>query len=103
MKNLQRFLRSTARRYGVRTPLAIILALGSTISFWFSVVPASAAPPALCPVCHKHVATLMLPCGGIAIRRHLDHGDPPMACSATTSHSFADPLKPSRANQPQQQ
>jgi hypothetical protein len=34
-----------------------------------------------CTVCHKHNTTLFLPCNGLDYRRHLDHGDPPNACT----------------------
>jgi hypothetical protein len=106
MKKLHRFTVSTPNRLMIRTPVLLLLVAASAISIWFAIVSTGmAAPPMMCTVCHKHVATLSLPCGGIAYRRHKDHGDPDGACGATTSNTFLDPLKPSRTqpNQPQQQ
>src|ERR1700759_572614 len=104
MKQFLEFTGSTRKNVIIRTPVFLLLANASAVSLWFALAPrAVAAPPMmLCPVCHKHIATLMLPCGSAAIRRHLDHGDPAAACGATSSNTFLDPVKPASKQQQQQ-
>jgi len=73
---IQRSAVSTLALLGFTASLAVIFSLAVSST-------GLAGGPPTCDVCHKRTTTFTLPCASLEYRRHLDHGDPPMACAAT--------------------
>ena len=53
------------------------------VASWLVTGATGVAGPNLCDVCHKNSLTLTFACNSLDYRRHLDHGDPPHACTGT--------------------
>lgn len=85
---MKKLLSSQMAHRGWRTmAAATLLSLGSLgLVGWFVAAPIAQAQ-AQCTVCHKLTTTLMFACGSIEYRRHIDHGDPMMACRVTETQN----------------
>jgi hypothetical protein len=78
-------LREIINRSGsISTSAGIILATALATSFWFATAPKASA--ADCTICHKRTSTLVVECGSIDYRRHIDHGDTNGACVTPTGN-----------------
>lgn len=67
------------RSHATSTLAGVMLAATLAITFWFATAPKASAGDS-CTLCHKHTATIVVECGSLDYRRHIDHGDTIGAC-----------------------
>lgn len=83
MKNLPDFVRSLLANQSSIKRLSFVLALILGAGFCAFSTSVSRADENDCVVCHKRTQTLTLACNSLEYRRHIDHGDPMMACQGS--------------------
>lgn len=90
MKTLSALLART--KNNIQGPTGFLIAAALAFVLCFTTVLAGAPPPPQCTVCHKRTQTQTYDCSSLDYQRHLDHGDPAMACPSSRSEE-----EPSRA------
>ncbi len=85
---MKKFFSPKMAERGWRTVASVtLLSLGLVgVGSWFVAAPLAEAQ-GQCTVCHKRTTTLTFACGSIDYRRHIDHGDPMMACAVTETQN----------------
>jgi hypothetical protein len=67
------------RSKSISTSVGVMLATALAVTFWFATAPKASAGDS-CTLCHKNTATIVVECGSLEFRRHIDHGDTVGAC-----------------------
>ncbi len=90
MKNFPTFVHSFFAKQTFAKRLSIVLALALAAGFCAFSASVGRADDNQCVVCHKRMQTLTLACNSLEYRRHIDHGDPMMACDGSPTKGDAE-------------